>query len=139
MNVRGTRYPADWFFALDDAGHIWTLAYVYMNGSVALYTIGDPEDTTLPELSYPGLSEYDTSMTSLVYSEEDGGDVIYVSYFDGETNQIYRLAYSVIENAGQETYFWNATQIGEDVYKRQLLYHERLLLLGRSRFSGAEA
>ena len=113
VNVRGTRYPADWFFALDDAGHIWTLAYVYMNGSVALYTIGDPEDTTLPELSYPGLSEYDTSMTSLVYSEEDGGDVIYVSYFDGETNQIYRLAYSVIENAGQETYFWNATQIGD--------------------------
>ena len=106
VTVDSERCPADVFVALDDAGYIWTLAYVYVNGDIGLYTLGNPEETSLPKLSYPGISEYETSMTSMVYSAESDSDVLYVSYFDGDTNQIYRLAYDAASA------FWNASQVG---------------------------
>lgn len=94
VRVGSTLCPADVFVALDDAGNIWTLGYVYYNNTVKLYTLDDVEKTTLPELSYPGFDQNDSSMSSLVYAEEESGDVLYLSYFNGETNDIYRLAYS---------------------------------------------
>ena len=46
--VGSTLCPADVFVALDDAGNIWTLGYVYYNNEVKLYTLDDVEKTTLP-------------------------------------------------------------------------------------------
>lgn len=111
VNVGGSKAPADVYLALDDAGNIWTLAYVYYNNEVGLYTLGDVEKTTLPELSYPGFSQNNSSMASLAYAEEDGGDVLYLSYFNGETNDIYRLAYSTDD--GGDTYYWDASLLGD--------------------------
>ena len=108
VRVGTSPYPADIFFALDNAGYVWTLAYVDMNDRVALYSLGNgSEESSLPSLSYPGLNDHSTSMTSMVYSPEGSSDVLYVSYFDGDTNQIYRLAYD------EETAFWNAALIGD--------------------------
>ena len=110
VNVGGSKAPADVYLALDDAGNIWTLAYVYYNNEVGLYTLGDVEKTTLPELSYPGFDQSNSSMASLVYAEEDGGDVLYLSYFNGETNDIYRLAYSTDDG---DTHYWDASLLGD--------------------------
>ena len=106
VRVGSTLCPADVFVALDDAGNIWTLGYVYYNNTVELYTLDDVEKTTLPELSYPGFDQYDSSMSSLVYAEEESGDVLYLSYFNGETNDIYRLAYSTDDGG---THYWDAS------------------------------
>ena len=111
VRVGSTLCPADVFVALDDAGNIWTLGYVYYNNTVKLYTLGDVEKTTLPELSYPGFDQYDSSMSSLVYAEEESGDVLYLSYFNGETNDIYRLAYSTDD--GGDTHYWDASLLGD--------------------------
>ena len=110
VRVGSTLCPADVFVALDDAGNIWTLGYVYYNNTVKLYTLGDVEKTTLPELSYPGFDQSNSSMASLVYAEEDGGDVLYLSYFNGETNDIYRLAYSTDDG---DTHYWDASLLGD--------------------------
>lgn len=111
VRVGSTLCPADVFVALDDAGNIWTLGYVYYNNTVELYTLDDVEKTTLPELSYPGFDQYDSSMSSLVYAEEESGDVLYLSYFNGETNDIYRLAYSTDD--GGDTHYWDASLLGD--------------------------
>ena len=111
VRVGSTLCPADVFVALDDAGNIWTLGYVYYNNEVKLYTLDDVEKTTLPELSYPGLDQYDSSMSSLVYAEEESGDVLYLSYFNGETNDIYRLAYSTDDDG--DTHYWDASLLGD--------------------------
>ncbi len=103
VRVGSTLCPADVFVALDDAGNIWTLGYVYYNNTVKMYTLDDVEKTTLPELSYPGFDQYDSSMSSLVYAEEESGDVLYLSYFNGETNDIYRLAYSTDDGGDTHT------------------------------------
>ena len=110
MRVGSTLCPADVFVALDDAGNIWTLGYVYYNNTVKMYTLDDVEKTTLPELSYPGFDQYDSSMSSLVYAEEESGDVLYLSYFNGETNDIYRLAYSTDDGG---THYWDASLLGD--------------------------
>lgn len=110
VRVGSTLCPADVFVALDDAGNIWTLGYVYYNNTVKMYTLGDVEKTTLPELSYPGFDQYDSSMSSLVYAEEESGDVLYLSYFNGETNDIYRLAYSTDDGG---THYWDASLLGD--------------------------
>lgn len=111
VRVGSTLCPADVFVALDDAGNIWTLGYVYYNNTVELYTLDDVEKTTLPDLSYPGFDQYDSSMSSLVYAEEESGDVLYLSYFNGETNDIYRLAYSTDD--GGDTHYWDASLLGD--------------------------
>ena len=110
VRVGSTLCPADVFVALDDAGNIWTLGYVYYNNTVELYTLDDVEKTTLPELSYPGFDQNDSSMSSLVYAEEESGDVLYLSYFNGETNDIYRLAYSTDDGG---THYWDASLLGD--------------------------
>lgn len=111
VRVGSTLCPADVFVALDDAGNIWTLGYVYYNNTVELYTLDDVEKTTLPDLSYPGLDQNDSSMSSLVYAEEESGDVLYLSYFNGETNDIYRLAYSTDDDG--DTHYWDASLLGD--------------------------
>ena len=50
-------------------------------------------------------------MSSLVYAEEESGDVLYLSYFNGETNDIYRLAYSTDD--GGDTHYWDASLLGD--------------------------
>ena len=65
--------------------------------------------TTLPDLEFPG---YGNDMyCSMTAAEEDGTLVLYLSYFNGETNEIYRM---VLGEAGFEAQYIG--NVGQDVW-----------------------
>ena len=116
----GVKAPGDIYVLLDNAGYIWTVGYIYYNNKISLYTLGSPEQTTLPKLSYPAISKYSTSMASLVCEDNENATVLYLSYFNGSTNEIYRLAYSITASG---TYYWDAAllgNVGADVWPTAL-------------------
>ncbi len=102
----GVEEQAEMFLALDNAGYVWMLAMGYVNGELE-FVPWNYFQTTLPSsLSFPG---YEDDMNcSLLYSEEDGYSYLYLSYFDGDTNQIYRMSFM----RSGTTLFWRASNIG---------------------------
>lgn len=75
----------DLLYALDDTGTIWALWYYEEDGEPGLGLNYAETDLKLDVTFYNGMS-----LCSMVLGE-DGN--LYLSYFTGETNEIYRLSY----------------------------------------------
>lgn len=98
---------AEEFLILDNAGYIW-LFDIFFDGTEYRASFG-VISTTLPDLEFPG---YGNDMyCSMTAAEEDGTLVLYLSYFNGETNEIYRMALGETEFEAQ--YVGN---VGQDVW-----------------------
>lgn len=98
---------AEAFLILDNAGYIWEYDIYFNEGSYSAYLSYIP--TTLPDLEFPG---YGNDMyCSMTAEEEDGTLVLYLSYFNGETNEIYRM---VLGEAGFEAQYIG--NVGQDVW-----------------------
>ncbi len=89
------------FYLLDDAGYIWTW-WVYADDGSYSASLNFVE-TDLPDLEFPGDGK-DNLYCSMVLGE-DGA--LYLSYFTGETNEIYRLVYD------ETAEMYHATRLGD--------------------------
>ena len=109
-------FPAEAFLALDDKGNVWTAIFYQRNGSWA-YPDLSISSTNLAALGvdFPGYNG--TPYCSLLYNAENGEPVLYLSYFDGSTNVIYRMTMDTDDS-------WEAAPIadvGSSVWPAALL------------------
>lgn len=93
-------YDTELFYVLDDAGNVWYL-WIYKSGAQYKAFISC-QPSTLPELAFEGYSV--VKGCSMVMGD-DGA--LYLSYFNGITNELYRLAY----NAEEEC--WESATLGD--------------------------
>ena len=75
---------AEELLVLDDAGMIWAFFYC-PDGSLYYNTY----PTDLPKLKYGGINK--DQLGSMAATVEDDALVLYLSYFNGSTNEIYRM------------------------------------------------
>ena len=78
---------------IDDAGYVHIGAFCDEEEVGELSFVGwDWFKSTLPELACPGSG--DDLFCSMVATEEDGATVLYLSYFNGDASDLYRLTYT---------------------------------------------
>ena len=90
--------------ALDNAGCVWQVK-AYTSGNASMGVI----PTDLGTLSCPGVGEGRTG--SMTWAVEDDTLVLYLSYFNGKTNDIYRL-----EDSEEGFLTTKIGDVGEDVW-----------------------
>ncbi|MCI6730697.1 MAG: S-layer homology domain-containing protein, partial [Clostridiales bacterium] len=90
----GELVDAEQLLLLDNIGNIWTV-WIYDNGKGGMSAMADYTRSDLCSLSFPGGQNGYDMFCSLV-AGEDG--FLYLSYFNGDTNEIYRLRYDMAEN-----------------------------------------
>ena len=102
----GTSYPAEMLLALDNAGNLWGIDIYQADGGYSaklrLY------ETNLGDLglSFDG---YEDGMYCSLITDSEGVN-LFLSYFTGETNQIYMLSAELDENG---ELFFHATLVGD--------------------------
>lgn len=86
----GVTHRAELFLAMDNAGVPWEID-VYPSGEGYSASIGYFEPA-LPSLDFPGDGE-NNMYCSMTATTEGDMPVLYLSYFNGETNELYRMPY----------------------------------------------
>ncbi len=95
----------DIFYCLTDTGDIWVMMPDHQTGNASMNFYSTDLD-----LSFPGYSG--TTYCSMVMGDDDN---LYLSYFNGETNQIYVLEETAVydENGDIEDYVFVSTLLGD--------------------------
>ncbi len=95
---------AELFLALDDAGNLWNLSlYPVGNGWKASVGLNN---SNLADLGLDFAGNDGDMFCSMTATEEDEELVLYLSYFTGETNEIYRMTF--VSGSG-----WVAKRVGD--------------------------
>ncbi len=109
----GNVSDAEYVYLLDDAGYLWEFAVYAVDGGYSAAFGLIPTD--LADAGYTLTYDQDYNPLSSLVMGNDGN--LYFSAFDGETNVIYRLAYSADQEMFVSTVIGN---VGADVWPATL-------------------